>query len=447
MSLALDTATPAQLKRCNDRWYDLIPLPIQVKLVKAVRNGILYPVIPAGRRSGKTERFKRFLAKTAMSTPGCMYFAAAPTREQAKKIFWKDLKEMTFSPSHPKRPSETALIIYLPNMTEIHVIGLDRPERIEGTPWDGGGIDEIANIHPDAWAENIYPALNTQHPMRPDYRPWCWLLGVPDGLNHYYDMAQYAQNSGDPLWGLFHWKSSDILTPDRIEAAKRSMSARQYRQEYEASFETASGRIYEDYGKQNTTHEEIESHEQLLWMHDFNYTPLSSSVGVLRDGGKGSMSGDLYFLDEVVLTSAISRQSAQEFADKFVKHGNKHVIVYGDPAGQAGAKHGQSSDYSEMKSVLLKEGWKVSERVTPAAPAIKDRQNSVRRRICTAAGKRTLFVNPNKCPYTHKGLSTVQFKEGSTFLEADSDYQHITTAIGYGIHYEWPVRDKRTKMR
>ena len=315
-----------------ERWYELIPHPVQMELVQAVNNGILYPVVPAGRRSGKTERFKRFISKQAMTTPNGKFFAAAPTRDQAKKIFWDDLKAMSISAIHPKRPSESELIIYYPNGSEIHIIGLDVPERVEGIPWTGGGIDEIANIKANAWEENIYPALNTFNPTKPDYRPWCWLLGVPEGLNHYYDMAQYAENSGDPLWKVFHWKSSEILPEEQIEALKRSMSAMQFRQEFEASFETASGRIYEDYNKFNTTVEEIYPHEQLLWAHDFNYTPMSSAIGVARDG-------DVYYLDEIVLTSAITRQSALEFVDRYKDHQNRKVIIYGDPSGTVSYTH------------------------------------------------------------------------------------------------------------
>ena len=44
------------------------------------------------------------------------------------------------------------------------------------------------------------------------------------------------------------------------------------------AFETATGRIYEDFGKHNVTHATIEPHEQLMWMHDQNFTPLSSAM-------------------------------------------------------------------------------------------------------------------------------------------------------------------------
>lgn len=422
----------ALLESQHKRWYKLKDHPVQLALVAAISNGIRFPVVPAGRRSGKTERFKRFVAKQAMKNDNEMYFIAAPTYGQVKKIYWADMKKLTLSATHEKQPSETDLIIYMPNGSEIHLIGLDKPERIEGIPWTGGGIDEIADIKPNAWAENILPALNTVNPERPEYRAWCWLLGVPDGLNHYYDMVQYAETSGDPDWALFHWKSSEILPADVIEAAKRVMSAKQFKQEFEASFETASGRIYEDYSADNYTTETIQSHEQLCWYHDFNYTPLSSGVGVIRENG-------IYLLEEIILVSAVAQQSALEFVDRYKDHKNKHVIIYGDPAGKAGEKHGHASDYTDIEKVLRDNGWQLTRKVKPSTRSIKDGQNAVRAKIKNAAGEVSLYVNINNAPYTHKSLATGQLKEGSTFLEQDNEYQHIGTAVRYFIDYEYPV--------
>ncbi len=431
------------LDRQLARWYPLKDHPVQLALVAAVHGGIRFPLVPAGRRSGKTERFKRFLVKQANAVVG-QYFAAAPTHAQAKKIFWDDLKAFTLSCLHPRKPSESDLIIYLPNGSEIHVIGLDKPQRIEGIPWKGGGIDEFADVKSDAWEANILPALNTVNPLDPEYRAWCWLLGVPDGLNHYYDLCMRAEAKADPNFQVFHWKSAEILPEDVIVAMKHSMSAKQFKQEFEASFETAGGRIYEDYSKANHTDARIEPHEQLMWMHDQNFTPLSSAVGVRR-GPKGPNgqylhTNDLYLLDEIVLTSAVSKQSALEFVEKFKDHRNKHVLIYGDPAGQAGEKHGHASDYTDIEGVLRANGWSFTRKVKPAHPAIKDRQNAVRAKIKTADGSISLYVNPHKAPWSDKGLATVQLKEGSTFQEDQSNqYQHITTAIGYCVDVEWPI--------
>ena len=169
MSLALDR----QMKR----WYPLIPHPIQLELI---RDDVRFKLVPAGRRSGKTERAKRYLVKKAMSEAGRFFFAAAPTRDQARKIFWDDLKTLSLTSTHPEQPRETELKITFPNGSEIQVLGLDNPARIEGSLWHGGVIDEIADCKPDAWAFHVQPALDTVHPLDPGYRAWCWLTGVPD---------------------------------------------------------------------------------------------------------------------------------------------------------------------------------------------------------------------------------------------------------------------------
>jgi len=410
------------LRKSQNRWYQLKDHPVQLALVDAVRNGVRFPVVPAGRRSGKTERFKRFITKEAMRNAGESYFSGAPTRDQAKKIFWNDLKLLSFSSNFPKKPSETELKIFFPNDSTITVLGLDEPARFEGIPWTGGGIDEFGNLKENAWEENIMPALDTVDPRRPDYRAWCWIFGVPEGMNHYYSLYDYAKTANDPLWQVFHWKSADILPPDVIESAKRILSLKQFKQEYEASFETATGRIYDDYGSDNYTKETIKPHEQLLWFHDFNYTPMSSGIGVKRGN-------DAYLLDEIILTSAVASQTAIEFVERYKNHQNKHVIIYGDPSGRAGEKHGHASDYIEIENVLRGNGWKTTRRVKPSTVSIKDGQNAVRAKIKNARGEVSLFVNTDKAPYTHKSLSTGTLKKGSSFIEEEGEYQHIGTAV------------------
>ena len=423
------------------RWYPLIEHPVQLELVGAVDSGVRFPLVPAGRRSGKTERAKRFLVKQAMKKVG-RYFAAAPVHDQAEGIWWQDLKDLSLSELHPRKPSETTRVIYMPNGSTIHVIGLDKPQRIEGKPWAGGIIDEFADIKADAWASHILPALNTVDPRWPDYLAWCWCIGVPEDLNHYFDLCRMAEDGVDKNYKVFTWHSADILDklhPGLIDQQRKIMSTKQFKREYEASFESATGQIYSDYGSANKSECTIQTHEQILWMHDFNFTPMSSAIGVKRDDS-------LYICDEIILESAVSRQTAEEFVERYKDHGNKKLLLFGDPAGRAGEKHGHQSDYTEIEHVLRANSWEVERKVKSKAPAIVDRQNAVRAKIKNAMGESTLFVNSAKCDYTHRGLSTVQTMKGSTFLEAVSDYQHVTTAIGYCVEYLWPIRRDEIKQ-
>ena len=434
---------PLHIRQQFDRWYPLDPVPIQLALVADTRRFI---VVPAGRRSGKTERAKRKIIKEAMRNPGGMYFIAAPTYQQVKKIYWDDIKKLALIGICDKKPSESELIIYLNNGSQIHLIGLDTPTRIEGIPWTGGVIDEFAYVKAEAWDRSIAPALDTRDPSRPGQKAWCWLIGKPDGRNHFYDLFCYARDSNDPEWGAYTWKSSEVLDQDTLDAAKRRMTLKDYRQEYEASFETVSGRIYEDYGPANYTDEIIQPHERICYFSDFNFTPQSHGIGVVRDlysviSTKKTVQG-VYILDDIVLTSAVGQDNALEFVDRYKDHKNKAIRLYGDRSGKNGEKHQIESEYIAMERVFRQHGWTVDRRVKDANPSIKGSQNAVRAKIRNANGEVSLFVNPAKARWMHAGLDTVTLKDGSTFLEDDkNDKQHITTALRYFCDYEWPIED------
>jgi hypothetical protein len=399
--------------------------PVQAKLLT---DDVRFKVVPAGRRSGKTFHAKRNLVLEAMKTPG-MYFAAAPVRDQAKKIFWRDIGALIPTWFMDGEPSKTDLVYYLKNKAEIHIIGLDKPARIEGQPWVGGVIDEIADCKPETWSEHIRPAFDTI-----GVNTWAWLIGVPEGLNFYYDIYQYAITAKDPEWAGYTWKSADLLPKKVIDAARRQLAPRQFRQEYEASFENASGRVYDDYSSENHTDKVFDPGSgQILWAHDFNFTPLSSAI-LQRD------ENNIYAVDEIVLNSAVATQSAYEFVDRYKDHTKCLVRIYGDASGHIGQKHGHKSDYILIEEILRKAGFRVQMEVPRANPAIKDGQNSLRGKILNSLGERSLFVNPAKCKMLNKSLNLTQLKAGSTFQEEDAEWQHIGTALRYFTHREFPIK-------
>jgi hypothetical protein len=411
---------------------EIIYHPVQAAMVA---DKVRFKVVPAGRRSGKTFHAKRILTLDAMQQPG-QYFACAPTYGQAKKIFFKDIGNLIPSWFVAKESSKTELTHYLKNGSEICVIGLDKPARFEGVPWTGGVIDEIADIKETAWAENIRPALDTI-----GLNTWCILTGVPDGLGFYYDLYNYAISGNDPEWKGYHWKSADILSSKVIDAAKRQLSSRQFRQEYEGSFETASGRVYEDYSNENHTNKTFNSDlGHILWCHDFNFTPLSSAI-CQREGQR--VGDTIYVVDEIILASAVAKQTALEFVDKFKDHKHCIVRIFGDASGRQGEKHGHKSDWIIIEEILRKAGFRVDMQVPRSNGPIKDGQNSLRGRIMNAAGERSFFVNPAKAKYADKALATVQLKKGSTFQEEDSDYQHIGTAMRYMTGRLFPTKFKK----
>lgn len=196
-----------------------------------------FNVVPSGRRSGKTELFKRKLVKAALrgtAFDGARFFAGAPTREQAKRIYWKDLKALVPAEFKDGNPSESDLVITLINGSEICVIGMDKPERMEGQPWDGGGLDEYGNMKEQAWPENVRPSLS-------DRAGWCDFIGVPEGRNHYFELYEKAKEQFDRLgaaspWGVYEWESAEIIDPAEIAAARADLHPLVFEQEYGGKF-------------------------------------------------------------------------------------------------------------------------------------------------------------------------------------------------------------------
>lgn len=223
----------------TSRWNVLRP---HVKQSAFYRSSHRFNIVPAGRRSGKTELAKRKIVRaalrgTAFDNP--RFFAAAPTRDQAKRIYWNDLKSLVPRHLRDGRPSEGDLMIPLVNGSEIYVIGMDKPERMEGQPWDGGVLDEYGNMKEKAWPENVRPALS-------DRLGWCDFIGVPEGMNHYHKLyerakEQYAELGVASPWAVFEWASVDILGVEEVEAARKDLHPLVFKQEYGGEFVDFSG--------------------------------------------------------------------------------------------------------------------------------------------------------------------------------------------------------------
>lgn len=404
--------------------------PLQFELFNDQRKFI---VIAGGRRSGKTFTSKRKLVTRALSVPG-LYFCCAPTFPQAKAIFWDDLKAYIPPIFRAKAPNESNCIMFLANGSQIRIIGLDKPQRFEGQAWTGGIIDEFDDLKEKTWGSHVRPALDTI-----GLNTWCIMCGVPEGKYLLYDLSKKA--GIDENWSFYHWTSEEVLPKKVIESAKRDLSPLQYKQEYLASFDTATGIVYSDYNSaKNNTNMVIDKDLPIQWTHDFNYAPMSSCIIQEKNGFN-------HVVDEIILQSATASNVANEFVDRYKDHKNKRVYIFGDYSGVAGEKHNQSSDYKVMEKILLKHGWKLSRHVR-ANPLIKDGQNSLRAQICNNNNERNLLVNVKKCYYVDQGLSRTSLIKGSTYQEVEDEFQHITTALRYWSYTRYPIiNGKRPRQR
>jgi hypothetical protein len=415
-----------------------------------------FTVTHAGRRSGKTEiKGKRRLIRRAVrgvKAPNPRYFAGAPTRDQAKRLFWNDLKVMSLPfRQKAKPPSESHLIIYLNYDREIHVVGLDKPERIEGSHWDGGVLDEFGNMKKNTWEEHVRPALST--PGRPP--AWCDFIGVPEGRNHYYSLKQSAEAEmiEDPLdsvWWVWHWKSAEVLPPEEIAQAKKDMDELTYLQEYEGSFVNFSGRAYYSFEDRNKARLEYDPKKPIGFCFDFNVEP-----------GVAAVVQEKQFLDPETKAPIVGKTFTGVIGEVYIPRNSNTVLVcnklisdwkdhqgkigiYGDATGGSrGSAKILGNDWDLVKSTLTPHfGQKLIWKVPKSNPTERSRVNSVNSRCLSISGEIKLKVDPSKAPKMVKdmeGVTLVEGGSGEIDKKIAEELTHLSDALGYYIHKEFPV--------
>lgn len=199
--------------------------------------------VVAHRRAGKTVACIMDLIAKAVSHKGRepRFAYVAPTYTQAKDVAWSYLREYTAAiPGMEKSESELS-VTFPHNKARIRLYGAENYDRIRGLYLDGVVIDESGDIDPRAWPEVIRPALS-------DRKGWATFIGTPKGRNAFYDMHRQAK--ADDGWYSDELKASKtgIIDQSELDDARKTMTAEQYAQEYECSFEAAIVGAY--YGRE-----------------------------------------------------------------------------------------------------------------------------------------------------------------------------------------------------
>jgi hypothetical protein len=422
----------------TERWTPLRPHAEQERLWDSSAR---FRVVPAGRRSGKTEILKRRLVTAAMTeteVAGARFIAAAPTYAQAKEIFWRDLIALT--PDWAVRKiNRTELSIELINGAFLLIKGLDRPQRIEGSKLRGIGVDEIANCPAETWQEHVLPALMTS-----DCRGWAWLIGVPEGRNFYHGLYLDGVAGKDGCWDSFTWHSADILAPEDVALMRSAMDERTFRQECEGSFETFEGRAYYGFGPDNVRALEYREGTDLVFAFDFNVSP--GVAVVLQELEMGTCVIGEVWIERDSNTPLVCEHLARKWGPNGTNHQGM-VVCRGDETGGARKTSAVAgTDWDLIKNHLGRAFGQGRVRVDLPSrnPSERARVNAMNSRICAVDGERKLFVDGNKAPHVMRDLDSVEADDAGCLVKPSAGpgrlLTHPTDALGYHVHRKWPVR-------
>lgn len=191
------------------------------------------------RRGGKTVAAVMDLIDAAARCPepDGRFAYLAPTYAQAKDAAWPYLKRFT-APIPGIEQRESDLMVVLPNGARIRLYGAENYDRLRGTYAHGMVCDEYGDFDPRAWPEVLRPSLA-------DRRGWAVFIGTPKGRNDFFVIHKEAE--ANPEWYSLVLKASasGLLPAEELADMRGMMSADQYDQELECSFDAAiRGAIY-----------------------------------------------------------------------------------------------------------------------------------------------------------------------------------------------------------
>ena len=281
-------------------------------------------------------------------------------------------------------------------------------------------MDEFADIDPDAFYETLRPTLS-------DKEGSALFIGTPKGIGNWAHSLYQMQLENPALWASFSYTTLDggNVSADEIEQAKRDLDTRTFRQEYMATFETYTGRIF--YNFDRTTH--VKKWEQavpdVVYIGmDFNIDPMSAVI-MIRQGDC------LHVIDEIRMFSSNTQETVEEINSRYPKI---KKWVYPDPAArQRKTSAGGATDLT----ILQNAGYIV--KAPNAHNPVRDGINAVNSRLKNDKGIINLFVDP-KCKHTIDSLERYSYKEGTSQPDKDAGYDHMMDALRYAVDYMFPIK-------
>lgn len=319
-----------------------------------------------------------------------------------------------------KRVNEQELTILLKNGSTISLKGADNYDSLRGVGLDYLVMDEFADINPDAFYEVLRPTLA-------DREGGALFIGTPKGKNWAYDM--FCNQEHDPDWKSFQYTTVEggNVKPEEIEAARRTLDERTFRQEFMASWETFSGRVFysfdRSYNVVNWDHTGAKPNELHIGL-DFNVDNLCAIIAVKR----GEI---LHCIDEIRLYGSNTDEMVQEIRNRYPK---ERIVCYPDPAGRA--RKTSAAGRTDF-TILQQAGFTV--RAHSHTGSIKDGVNAVNAKLKSSTGITTLLFAPN-CKYQIECLEKHTYKEGTSIPSKDDGWDHMNDALRYLVEFLFPIR-------
>lgn len=218
-------------------------------VVKVVKIPKLYPwqkeiinhparhvFVIAGRRIGKTLVAQVKAIKALVRSKLVLWLA--PVYNQLKDNY-RDLAEI-LAPITTSYLTNDEIIVH--GGGRIRFRSADNPDSCRGQTADLVIFDEISFCKND---EALRKAIKVLRPMLTERQGSCFYISSPNGHNYAYHLFEKCKQSPNWCCRQHPWTVSPHIKPEEVAEAKMEMLSSEFRQEYEASFESPTGALFE----------------------------------------------------------------------------------------------------------------------------------------------------------------------------------------------------------
>jgi hypothetical protein len=384
-----------------------------------------FKVVIAGRRFGKTHLAVRELCYNAKEPNKEVWYVTSSYRA-AKMIAWKKLRQRLIELRWIQKINESELTITLKNGSTIALKGADNPDSLRGVGLDYLVIDEVAEVDPEAFYEVLRPTLA-------DKQGSALFIGTPKGSTNWAKDLFDMEIEFPEQWKSFSFTTiqGGNVPAEEIEAARRDLDIRTFRQEFEATFESYAGRIYYAFDRKENVKPFNGPVPDILYIGcDFNVGVMSAVV-MAREGDT------LHVIDEIAINESNTNELVDEVRARYPK---QKIMCYPDPAGRQ-----RKTSASGMTDIIILQNAGFVVKAPNSHNPVRDGINAVNARLCDTMGERKLFVDP-KCRETLNSLERFAYKEGTNQPDKDSGYDHMSDALRYAVEYLFPLKKDHSNI-
>jgi len=255
----------------------------------------------------------------------------------------------------------------------------------------------------------------------------------PDDPSHWVYDRFWAEKHDQRHVYLSNTFDNPFLPASYVEDLRKNLSPREARRMlYGEWLELSRDVIYTEYKPEihySSDNYRANPAYPVYWTHDQNIgegKPMSSIFFQY-------INDEFHFFNEIIVHGARTLDICEEAeARNYLKHSK--LLITGDSSGRHNDTRSKKSDYEIIKSFLsnMRDGPEVEVIVPLSNPPVRKRHNLVNAYFKNDLGKSRIKIY--NCPMADKGFRLTKLKHGGNYIEDDSkEYQHVTTACGYGI--------------